>query len=364
MKRLDLRRAAAALTVVLAAGCGSSEEADDGGAPAVFSGEPVPVAGEGAPWQAEAWPEEVELLEAHFLAVGQGECTLFKLPNGKRILVDCGSTGGDPAEVRAYVRAMLPDRHLDTLAITRPEPECYRFLPYVLEGFNVDEVLLVGPREAHDGAAFATSPTEAEDGAFAAWLEQFVAGEHLRVVTPDDTSPHGTPSPLFHSGDTEFYVLSAGFGSDAVPADEARDAASMVLMVTYRGFDAILASGATEHTERDVLSRYPLAWLDVELLKLARHGADGSSNTPGWLDALTPLIAVASCPGDAPGLGAGYRRALERHTGELTSEHHVRWWAGGTADQEDTAEAIFTTGTNGTLVVQSDGERVRLHTWR
>ena len=56
-------------------------------------------------------------VELHFIQVGQGDCTLIKTQDGRKILVDCGSTGGgDVEEVREYLLGQLgPDPSLDVV---------------------------------------------------------------------------------------------------------------------------------------------------------------------------------------------------------------------------------------------------------
>ena len=65
-----------------------------------------------------------QLLEIHFIKVGQGDCTLVKTPNGKSILVDCGSIGGlfDEHRVKQYIDNVLgANPEIDLLVVTHPD---------------------------------------------------------------------------------------------------------------------------------------------------------------------------------------------------------------------------------------------------
>src|SRR5688500_10839620 len=62
-------------------------------------------------------------LEIHFVNVGQGDCTLVKMPNGKRMLVDCGSTtkNQSAAPIRSYLLKQLGNnKRIDAVVVTHP----------------------------------------------------------------------------------------------------------------------------------------------------------------------------------------------------------------------------------------------------
>src|SRR5688572_13548632 len=73
-------------------------------------------------------------LEIHFVNVGQGDCTLVKMPNGKRMLVDCGSTtkNQSAAPIRSYLLKQLGNhKRIDAVVVTHPDADHYNFLPEV-----------------------------------------------------------------------------------------------------------------------------------------------------------------------------------------------------------------------------------------
>jgi beta-lactamase superfamily II metal-dependent hydrolase len=97
-------------------------------------------------------------VELHFIYVGQGDCTLITMDDGRKILVDCGSTGGrDPEEVREYVLAQLGSNpELDVLVVTHPDADHYNLVEAVLEGVEVHKVLHVGSTDEYPKADFST----------------------------------------------------------------------------------------------------------------------------------------------------------------------------------------------------------------
>ena len=77
------------------------------------------------------------------------------------------------------------------------------------------------------------------------------------------------------------------------------------------------------------------------------------------------MIAVASSGADGAddSPGAAYRNALEALTAEFGPEHPLKWHGEG-GEEAKTTEAIFSTASNGTVVVQSDGTRCRAWIWK
>ena len=63
-------------------------------------------------------------LQIHFVDVGQGDCILILFPDGKDMLIDCGTTkGGDLDTTLSYISAYITDGQIDYLMITHGDSD-------------------------------------------------------------------------------------------------------------------------------------------------------------------------------------------------------------------------------------------------
>lgn len=177
------------------------------------------------------------------------------------------------------------------------------------------------------------------------------AGTSLRVITAADIDAQADPSnALFDSGEVNVWILSAEFVHDT-------NSRSIVLLVSYGNFDMLLMGDAEEEVEDDIISRYDDWWLDVECLKLGHHGSRGATSAT-WVDVVLPEIAIASA---AEAAVHGHpnqhlQTRLEARTIPAQS-HRIIWWENRNTPHEndDYREAIYSTATNGTIVLTTDG---------
>ncbi|MDR1397980.1 MAG: DNA internalization-related competence protein ComEC/Rec2 [Desulfarculales bacterium] len=93
-----------------------------------------------------ASPSHNERLEAWVLDVGQGSATLVKLPDGKLMMVDCGTTGSlDPGQrIAAPFLWSMGISRLDILVISHPENDHFSGMPFLLRWFNPKELWING----------------------------------------------------------------------------------------------------------------------------------------------------------------------------------------------------------------------------
>jgi competence protein ComEC len=295
-------------------------------------------------------------LELHFIDVGQGDSTLVKCPGGFTILVDCGSTGGgDPDVIRAYLLDQLDPvlPRIDALVITHPDRDHYNLLPEVLAGVQVDHIYKVGPPVEHDA-----NDTDV-------WLLDFpVASRTIWDDTAFDAP--GSPNAAFNCGAANVYLLAANIDATRSPSN----ARSIVLLIDYLDFEAVLTGDATFDTEAAILDRYPVDWLDVDVLKLGHHGSSTTSTGSDWLAAVRPELAVVSA---SHGNSYGHPRrsvieAVEDYT-DSREPHRLRWgWSENNraqyADLDAYVEAVYSTATSGTVVVTSNGQQYEIRTER
>lgn len=290
-------------------------------------------------------------LSLHFIDVGQGDSTLIICPDNSTILVDSGSNSGmQPGPVRDYITEVIGanvDR-IDHLIVTHPDGDHYNLLPDVLRGFAIGHAYYVGYKNNYN------------DPDFWDWLEAIPDNRRTRMI---DTylNPPNAPHPLMDCGDADVFVLAAATKSSS----SWKNALSIVILVKYGDFEAILTGDATHDTENVVMARFPAAFLDVDVLKIGHHGSLATSTSKKWADTLKPPIAVVSA-GERSQYGHPRKEVIERlephtlndsglshpisYSVRLKEEKKYQW-----TDLDDYDELIFSTVNSGNIIIRSDG---------
>jgi competence protein ComEC len=237
-------------------------------------------------------------LRMTFLDVGQGDAVLIQVPEGA-VLVD---QGPPEAHVADQVRG-LGVRRLALVVLTHPQRDHIGGAAEVFEEIPVDVALDPAiPAESHDEEAART--VAARNGVrvvIARAGESFRLGAlTVRVLWPEDAGAPGE--------------------------DPNRNA--VVLLASYRSFDALLAADA----ESDVT--LPLRPPPVELLKVAHHGS-ADAGLDSLLELVRPRIAVISV-----GRGNDYGHPTPSTIATLESDPGI---------------AVFRTDRDGRVTVESDG---------
>lgn len=83
---------------------------------------------------------EGEILEVHFIDIGQGDSTYIKYPNGKNLLIDGGSKS--KAEILINYLNNQGIEEIDTIIATHPHEDHIGSLPEVIRNFKVNNMYL------------------------------------------------------------------------------------------------------------------------------------------------------------------------------------------------------------------------------
>ncbi len=224
-------------------------------------------------------------LEVVFLSVGQGDCTILRLPDGSAVVVDAG---GDPAgrwdpgarDVLPFLRDMGVTR-LAAAFVSHPHPDHLQGLPAVVSGMGGAPVFASHDRgDAAARAAFARLPpvTTLEAGD-----ERVLGGVRFRVLGP----PAGDRDLVENDGSLVLHV-SFGETSFLLPGD-----------VEAAGEAALLARGVPR----------------ADVVKAPHHGSRTSSGR-GLVAATRPRWVVFP-------VGEGNRYGFPH------AETVLRWTASG-----------------------------------
>ncbi len=206
--------------------------------------------------------------------VGQGDAIAIRTPRGRWLLVDAGPRGfgGSDAGLTRVVPYLHGQgaRRLEALILSHPDEDHAGGMAAVLRHVRTESVLGPGLAEGQagqmDGLAEAQSAGIPWRRAFAGdrWT---IDGVVFRVLSP--------PRPG-----------SEGDEAEALDPGEPNDW-SVVLLIEFGAFSALLMGDASDDVERRILDRIP----EVTLLKVGHHGS-ATSTSALFLDAASPSYAI------------------------------------------------------------------------
>jgi competence protein ComEC len=251
-----------------------------------------------------------DCLEVSFLDVGQGDAILIETPDGYEMLVD----GGRDATVLSKLtkERSFFDKDIDIVAATHPDLDHVAGLVDVLERYTVSTILMTS--------------NEGESDASRDFAEA-VPKEGAEIILAD-------AGQVIQLGASTTIQVFAPIGDES---KRESNAASIVLRVVYGNTSFMLTGDAPLEIENYLVKTYG-SQLDSDVLKLGHHGSK-TSTSDLWLDTVTPDFAVVSA-GIDNSYGHPHQDVMQRVFKRNIQTSH--------------------TGTDGTVVFQSDGESV----WR
>jgi len=253
-------------------------------------------------------------LTVHFLDVGQGDAVALRTPHGRWVLVDGGPRNeGRDAGRRVVVPFLRREGagRLAAIVATHAHADHVGGLPAVLSALPVDVVLEPG--------------------------EPLGEAPYLEFLAASEAS--GARWQAARSGDrlnldgVQFTVLSPDSAWAAETTDPNEE--SVVLLVEYGQVRLLLTGDAGLPVEFRLAGRVG----DVDVLKVGHHGSR-SATSDAWLDEARPEIAVIS---------VGARNTY----GHPAPEVVARLAAHGVQ--------VHRTDREGTITLESDGQRVWIH---
>ena len=253
--------------------------------------------------------EREQVLTVAFLDVGQGDAIFIEAPNGNQMLID----GGRNRSVLRELSRVMPfyDRSIDVVLATHPDEDHIGGLPDVLKRFDVD--LFLEPGVKHDTNAYK---------------------ETLRLIEANNIkhvlARRGMQIDL--GGGVSLEIL---FPDHDVTGLES-NAASVITRLVY-GETEFLFTGDSPRAIEKYVVLLDGAHLRIDVLKVGHHGSKTSS-ADVFIAAVLPQFAVISA-----GKDNRYGHPHEEVISAL----------------KDVDAIIVSTSKNGTIIFESDGERLK-----
>lgn len=257
-------------------------------------------------------------LRVTFLDVGQGDAILLEIPGADAWLID---TGPGDEHMNSGTFAILPFlrangiTRLGALVITHPDNDHAGGAAAVLNGVRVDSAFIscAWSKDGETGALLSVMKTRTRGVRDLRAGERFVLGDQARL-----------------------YVLSPPADTDCTPSNDN----SIVLLLVYGKTRFLFCGDAGVDAEHRMITCYD-TFLRADVLKVGHHGSS-TSTSPGFAVKVKPKHAVIS---------VGRNNHFNHPRQEILDRLRLL------------GARIHRTDTDGAVIFESDGRRVRALRW-
>ncbi len=208
--------------------------------------------------------KDKNILDAYFIDVGQGDCSLF-ISDGKTMLID-GGESENADKIIQTISKMGIDK-LDYAVVTHAHSDHIGSMAEIITEFDVGTILLSEPcQDSSETLTYEKFMDAAEN-----------SGAEILLAEPDYT---------FSLGYAECTVLSPS----EVSSNENNN--SVVMYISAGKTSFLLTGDAEKKIEKDIMKAYPN--LTATILKLGHHGSSTSSYAD-FVSQLSPETAIIQC---------------------------------------------------------------------
>jgi beta-lactamase superfamily II metal-dependent hydrolase len=237
-----------------------------------------------------------------FLDAGQGDCTLVEFPDGKLMLVDCGSIKNGSVVLGGIMnvitsRAARNGNCIDRLVLTHADRDHYNLIPYLFTGPNalsVGKIYYGGPLNLYSPISMGNGKKNVPRFDVQKWLRSYGANASPPPVT-------WRPDEELSTVDVDVYVLAANWNLPGSPGakrswtGDMKNRNCIVLMLQYNNAKVFLMADSTQPTEEYILrsAKSLLPPVNSSILKMGHHGS-AKSSCDAWIKAIKPVSLFCS----------------------------------------------------------------------
>lgn len=245
-------------------------------------------------------------LKVHYIDVGQADCILIQIPNGKNVLIDAGNNA-DSSTVVSYLQNQRVKR-LDVVVGTHPHEDHIGSLDTVINTFDIGQVVM--PKKASTTRTYSNVITA-------------IINKGLKITE----AKAGLQLSLGNE------VVARLLAPNSTGYDDVNDC-SAVLQLVYGKNIFLFSSDANALSENEMMNTgYDLR---ADVLKVGHHGSS-SATTSAFLNKVSPKYAVISV-----GKGNSYGHPTQATLDKLANA----------------GVKVYRTNESGTIIAESDGSNI------
>ncbi|GAB2857475.1 hypothetical protein GCM10022221_66340 [Actinocorallia aurea] len=314
------------------------------------------------------------------LPVGQGDCTIMMSPQGRFIMIDCGTTATDGTgtksleecrEILGQPRFMLNHQRVHALIMTHPDKDHYCWIPAIFEETAAVYESVYHSQELSSYACdhgVNMMKHLRERGASARRVQHCLDrnGDPVRTLRgrpiPQDDRKGNLGEPAFMVGDVirildeehcKVDILAAGVtrsrDDDGADPD---NIGSIVTLITAFSERILIVGDATFSTEDYLMNHHRAKIQDLELIQVGHHGSEVTSSQERYIALTNPNTAVicaaaTSGKNHLPSMDVvmNWEISMRRLRNRVVDDHPVPCWSAGSNRSYPTNQPIWSTGT-------------------
>ena len=261
-----------------------------------------------------AYVTVLEDLKVHFVDVGQGDCIILELPDGKNVLIDAGEDKFD--ELDHYIKNSTSVDKFDFVILTHGDSDHVGNMDKVLQNYEVKYVYR--PHVKYTGSKYSFDDSFNQGGSKNT-KSSVAYGDFLNCLKNETYTENGETKQtgwefFTHNSDfagkisyqNEIYEYYFDFLTPRVESYTQINYAnandySPILKFSYCGVDVMFTGdaegGVAGDAEDEFVDFYKNVTdldLDVDILKVSHHGSK-TSTTQAFLDIVKPEHSVIQC---------------------------------------------------------------------
>ncbi|MGL5823093.1 MAG: ComEC/Rec2 family competence protein [Sarcina sp.] len=244
------------------------------------------------------------ILEIHYIDIGQGDSTLIKL-NNKNILIDSGPNSSEKT-LRQYLKKEKI-KNIDLLIATHPHEDHIGNMDMILNEFKINEVF--APYAMHTSKDFENFKKKLIEN-----------NKQINILNAN--------TKIEFDKNINIEIFSPTKDSYSNINDY-----SPIMKISYLNNSFLFTGDAEEIAEQEVLSSN----IDSDVLKIGHHGSSSSSSKE-FLEKVTPKISIIQC-----GINNEFNHPHQSTLKKLTEIN----------------SKVYRTDEDGHIILQSDGNTIK-----